>query len=152
MGTSSAKVTLFPRWVKVPLFGSQEETRTPDAVEMRVVSLRGCRMFTSSTLADTPLFQNSAPGVWVSSSRRSRSPRSPPRRARDPRGVRFQVPRVTPAVPPQSPPRAAQPSRRQAVEAPPNKQELLLHASSSFSRSLSLSTQYTSGTLSSSVW
>ena len=37
-------------------------------------------------------------------------------------------------------------------ETPPNEQELLFHASSSASRSLSLSTQYTSGTLSSSVW
>jgi hypothetical protein len=36
-------------------FGSQEETRTPDAVEIRVVSLRGCRMFTSSTLSSAGL-------------------------------------------------------------------------------------------------
>ena len=54
METYSAKVTLFPKWAKVPLFGSQEETRTPDAVEMRVVSLRGCRMFTSSTIQGGP--------------------------------------------------------------------------------------------------
>ena len=42
---------------------SQEGTRTPDAVEVRVVSLRGCRMFTSSVVA--------VESGWASPRRRS---------------------------------------------------------------------------------